>query len=166
MKLKLLAVMLLVIAGSVGVVSAADSPAQDTTDSFMGRIETYPRQILRSGKGEIVLNVNIPRGFHATKDAPITFEWKADNGKVVTFTKDPSTYDFTKLAFPILIPLKALKGKTEVVIDASIFFCKDKSKVCQFDNVRLKIPVEVSNSGSAKLPITIDAVAKGSKEDL
>ena len=165
MKLRVIAVVMLLLCGNAGKVSATVPPASDTADTFNGRIETYKKQMLKPGKGEIVLDVHIPKGFHATKDAPITFEWRAANGKVVIFTKAPGKYDFTKLVFPILIPLKAVSGKTEVVIDASIFFCKDKSKVCQFDNVRLKIPVEVSNSGSAKIPITIDAVAKGSRDN-
>lgn len=163
-KLISIATILLIAASSI-IAATATKPA-DTSDTFNGRVENYPRQLLKPGRGTIALNITIPKGFHSTKEAPITFNWRSDNSKIVSFLKDSSKFDFKNATYPISIPVKGISGKTELTIDASLFFCKNGSTVCQFDFVRLKIPVEVSASGSTKLPITVDAVAKGTRDDL
>jgi hypothetical protein len=155
----LVAIVLLPLAGTT-----ADTPKE--AKPFKGRISHDPVLVVKPGKGTLLLTVKYPKGYHYTTEAPTSFEWRSSDGKVLKFSKEASQYTFTKIVFPISIPIQAVKGQTEISIDGALFFCHDKTGVCLFDTVRLIVPIKVDPSGSSKPQLTIDAVAPGGKEDL
>jgi hypothetical protein len=133
---------------------------------FKGRIEHSKELVVKPGKSTILLTVHYPKGYHYTSEAPTSFDWKSADSSAIAFPKSAASFSFTKITFPISIPIKSVKGRSEITIDASLFFCENKSGVCLFDNVRLIVPVRVDKSGSDKLPITLDASVPGGKEEL
>jgi hypothetical protein len=133
---------------------------------FKGRIEHSKELTVKPGKSAILLTVHYPKGYHYTSEAPTSFDWKSADSNAVALPKSAASFNFTKITFPISIPVKSIKGRSEITIDASLFFCEDKSGVCLFDNVRLVVPIRVDRAGSDKLPITLDASVPGGKEEL
>ncbi|MFZ1682927.1 MAG: hypothetical protein WAU88_02245 [Candidatus Zixiibacteriota bacterium] len=133
---------------------------------FKGRIEHSKELVVKPGKSTILLTVHYPKGYHYTSEAPTSFDWKSADTNSIVFPKSAASFSFTKITFPISIPIKSVKGRSEITIDASLFFCENKSGVCLFDNVRLIVPIRVDKSGLDQLPLTLDASVPGGKEEL
>ena len=159
-----LVIFLVTIIASCSLITTATGAAEPKP--FKGRIEHSKELVVKPGKSAILLTVHYPKGYHYTSEAPTSFDWKSADSTALNFPKSASSFSFTKITFPISIPIKSVKGRSEITIDASLFFCENKSGVCLFDNVRLIVPIRVDKAGSDKLPITLDASAPGGKEEL
>ena len=53
-----------------------------------------------------------------------------------------------------------MPGTTELDFDAVVYFCSDKSGVCMIDDIKVKVPVEITESGTSELSIDVDIEAK------
>ena len=163
MRLVFSIVMALTMAVSLRAAGPGDTKA---AKPYTGRTDHNPELVMKPGKGAILLTVKYPKGYHYTSDAPTSFDWHSSDSTAVTLPRDPSKFNFSKIVFPIIVPVTAIKGKAEITIDASLFFCENKSGVCHFDNVRMIVPIKVDSAGLSKVSLTIDAAAPGGKEDL
>lgn len=150
---------LAIFAGYLNQSIAADIPGLplQTEKKFSGRVIDHAKLILKEGKGTLKLAIEMPKGYHLTDEAPCKFSWTSSEAKVVSFSRTPKEFDFTKATYPLELPVVAKAGSSTVTIEAELYLCEDKTKVCFLDHVRLVIPVEVAARGAKSVTATIDA---------
>lgn len=139
--------------------SATTSAQSSKEAEFHGRVIKLDRMKIARGLGSLLIEVNLPRGYHFIDKAPSRLAWRSDNDKVITFADSSSGGLEKKAEFPFRLPIEAYKGKTELILDASVFFCTNDTGICLFDYIRIHLPIKVSRDGSHKLSIEIDAEA-------
>jgi len=61
---------------------------------------------------------------------------------------------------PVRIPVSSMVGKSDLSFETSVYFCSEKSGVCMIDNLRIKVPVEITTSGTSEISLNIDIEAK------
>jgi len=137
--------------------SNLDKLAQKKMNIFSGRTINVPAQTIHAGAGTIRVSVALPHGYHLTEGAPFYIDYGSSNEKVLSFAKAPKDINGGKVTFPVDIPVNSTEGMSDLTLDAVIYYCADGSSVCMFDNVRLNIPLTISNTASETLPLTIQA---------
>lgn len=142
------------------IVSGAEKLAENTLKPFKGRVVVYPKKTVRQGKVTIRLSYKLPKGFHFTEDAPFHVEWRSGDETIVKFTEGKQALDTPRVSFPFGIPVQANLGEDMLVFDAVVYYCADNSKICLFDSIRAKVPVEVKNAGASELNLEVDVEVK------
>jgi sugar lactone lactonase YvrE len=122
-------------------------------DTFAGRVVEVGPRSLKPGDDKVVLNIKLPQGYHFNNDAPFYLSWKSDDEKIVKFTIDPRNAKAHGQSFPLELPVSAMKGGANLTVDAIVYFCKNESSVCLFDNIRFKVPVTVAETGMTQINI-------------
>jgi len=137
-------------------VTGLDKLALRNTDRFTGRtIKTDPVKIIR-GNNVLRYAVNLPDGYKFTERAPFYINRSTADENVIEFVGEENTFDALRPEFPVDIPFTAQKGSTEIMIDAVVYFCENGSGICLFDNVRLIVPVEITDDGNNYLDLSVD----------
>ncbi len=109
-------------------------------------------QEVSTGKGELSLFVELPKGYKLTAEAFSTFIIQS-RGEAARFS-GVSPLSLQAPPFPIRIPFEFLGGTGEVVIEASIAYCaEDGESLCFIDRRRIEVPVRVSEGKGREIPI-------------
>ncbi len=139
--------------------SNLDKLNRGKSEEFVGRvIELQPKKI-KPGEGMIMLDFNLPEGYKYIDNAPFMLNYSSSNGDFLEFTKSSDEVSSNGHNFPLEIPARAQKGETDLEFDAIVYFCSDDSGVCMVDNLKVKVPVEINESGTSELSINIDISA-------
>jgi len=158
------AVALLVVLLAASVPCLAESAPKDTAQTiapmsppaFSGRVVDLPKKALRAGRDTITISVDAPRGYHLTDEVPSSLCWYADSGKVVAFPKSCKSYKSGSIRFPFKLIIDTKPGQSNLTLDADVFYCEDKSKVCMIDKFRIKAPIEVSGRGLTSTTFSVE----------
>ena len=134
--------------------------ARRKMDVFSGRTIELPGRKIKAGEGAIAVSLALPQGYKLTKDAPFFIDWKSEAEDVIRFRSESESLDLAGVEFPLEVPITAAAGATTITFDAVVYFCKDGSDVCLFDNVRVIVPLEVGENGPAEAAVTISVVAQ------
>lgn len=113
--------------------------------------QTAKTRVLAPGtKGTLILNVQLPKGFHLNLEAPQKLNLNTEGeglklGKTLVKGKD--------FSIPLRVPFETGKGGSGVVnLGATISYCNDgKNAVCKVASVRLKAPFEIKAGGAKTL---------------
>jgi thiol-disulfide isomerase/thioredoxin len=132
--------------------------ARRRMDNFSGRLVEYPSQKIGEGNGVIVVLLSLPEGYKFTKDAPFHLTWKSGDDNIVRFQSNPDEIDAKGTTFPYELPVSASLGEGEIILDAVVYFCQDNSSACLFDNIRVRIPIEVNNRAPERIDISLEVV--------
>ena len=124
--------------------------------NFRGRIVELPKQEMKEGRGKIVLGFNLPQGYHLNEKAPFWIEWRSSDEKVLGFTARPDQLDLSQMTLPLEIPVSAVRGTSELTFDTTVYFCRDPSSPCLFENLQIKAPVEITSQASSELKFSVD----------
>ncbi|MBI5265605.1 MAG: hypothetical protein HY851_00070 [candidate division Zixibacteria bacterium] len=158
------------VAGVLSVISALAVPCisgsapRDTAQAvvpasppaFSDRVIEIPRKAIRAGRDTITISVEAPRGYHLTDEAPSSLCWYADNGKVVSFPKSCKAYKAGSIRFPFKLIIDTKPGQSMLTLDANVFYCENKTKVCMFDKFRIKAPLEVNGRGPTSATVSVE----------
>jgi thiol-disulfide isomerase/thioredoxin/DNA-binding beta-propeller fold protein YncE len=126
---------------------------------FTGRIVELPKQNLKSGDSKVIFNLRLPEGYKYIENSPFSIDYKSDNGSL-EFTQKPSELNISPKNLPLTLAATAMPGMTELDFDAVVYFCSDASGVCMIDDIKVKVPVEITESGTSELSIDVDIEAK------
>ncbi len=99
---------------------------------------------------------SVPDGFDNQQAGALLHQLAGNDSSVVKFGLRPQDASFDPSA-GIEIPFEAASGNCEVILETVIYFCKEGSTICQVDNVRLHIPIEVSDRGPSMFGIAAKA---------
>ncbi|HEY6121923.1 MAG TPA: hypothetical protein VIV66_18340, partial [Pyrinomonadaceae bacterium] len=129
------------------------------------------RQRLRAtGEGTIIVDVNLPTGYHLNPAAPQRFKVSVENGlEHVAFrsngqANEKSLSQTSKdLRLPLRVPVQALSpGNSEVRIQLTLFYCReDNTGTCQIKTLVWNAPVEVVSDATAANEIKVEARLSG-----
>src|SRR5262249_34541390 len=131
-----------------------------------------PKQRLRAAsEGAIVVDVDLPAGYHLNSAAPQRFKASIEAGpEHIAFGSDPKgrndkvlSQTSKDLRLPLRVPVRALSpGNGELRIQLTIFYCReDNTGACQIRTVVWTAPVEVVSETNASNEIRVQAKLVG-----
>jgi len=115
-------------------------------------------QSLRAGtSGFLVINVDLPAGYHLNPSAPQRFSVSVDNSKAIDIDPKQTNHVGNDLQLPLRVPLRAAEaGSAKLNVQVTLFFCReDNTGTCRIKTLRWQAPVEVTNETTAPTEIRI-----------
>ncbi len=112
---------------------------------------TLPVQTIAPGKGNLVLDLQLPAKHHLNKDAPQRIQMRVEGEGVKLSAADLRG---TKISLPLRVPLEAVKsGEGTVITSAAVYYCSDTNGTCLVRSLRFKIPYKIAAGGAAQLTV-------------
>lgn len=114
------------------------------SNSAAGATETEAAQTVKSGAGELVLNIALPDGYKLNGLAPFSAEWSSD-GEAVQIAESDRLLSQIAPELPITIPVTFGEGQATLSGELTIYYCEAiNESLCFIDRVTVNIPVTVS----------------------
>jgi thiol-disulfide isomerase/thioredoxin len=116
-----------------------------------------------SANAALVVDVNLPTGYHLNDAAPQRYRISIEGGKdALTIAVDsPALTSRTAkdLQLPLRIPLRPLRtGRAELLIHLTLYYCReDNTGTCQIKTLIWRAPVEVTQDAAAPREIKVQA---------
>ena len=107
-------------------------------------------QVVGSGNVDLLISLELPDKHTLTAGAPTQIVLRSADGKVLALD-GKTELTLAQPTFPITVPVHASAGKTRLVVEYALYFCKEGAEsLCYFDGGKLALPVEVEiiNKGS------------------
>ncbi|MBI5667205.1 MAG: redoxin domain-containing protein [Chloroflexi bacterium] len=118
-------------------------------NAAQGEQITLPEQTVKSGAGEIVLNIVLPEGYKLNALAPFTAEWTA-SGEAITIDEANRQQRIAAPELPLRVPVTLTEGDDLLHGDLTIYYCEAvRQELCFIDQVGIDVPVSVSPTGTA-----------------
>src|SRR5262249_6842393 len=144
--------------------SAADENGPNAEEAAL------PAQRVRTGTdGSIVINVDLPSGYHLNPAAPQRYRISIEQGEkqiglvspsvTGVIGRDREVHNATReLKLPLRIPFRAFEaGKAELCVQLTLFYCRtDNTGTCHIKTLVWRAPVEVINNAGAQTEVRID----------
>ena len=111
-----------------------------------------PPQKVRAGEATIVINVDLPAGYHLNPTAPQRYKVSIENGAKSLTINEPDASRSTKGSqLPIRVPLRAqAAGTAELRASFTFVYCReDNTGTCRIKTLVWRASVEVVNDPSA-----------------
>ncbi len=135
--------------------------AEETTENSDGPNAEeikVPQQRLRSGSDvALVINVDLPSGYHLNPSAPQRYKVSVDNSKTITIDEKSASRTAKDLHFPLRIPLQAAGvGPATLRVAVTLFYCReDNTGTCRIRSLVWHAPLEVVQDSSAPSQLTL-----------
>jgi thiol-disulfide isomerase/thioredoxin len=116
-----------------------------------------PPQKLRTGEAALLINVELPAGYHLNPTAPQRLKVSIENGaKSLTINDQDASRSTKGLPLPIRVPVRAtMAGAAELHASFTFVYCReDNTGTCRIKTLVWRAPVEVVIDASA--PVEID----------
>jgi len=155
-----------------GLQPPATSAATETTESESGpgveEIKVAAQRLGENGKGDLLINVELPAGYHLNPAAPQRYRVQVESGQQhFGFWSSTETgaighdVDIARtvkdLKLPLRIQFQAFEaGAASIRVQVTLFYCReDNTGVCRIKTLVWRIPVEVTNAAGAVNEITV-----------
>ena len=116
-------------------------------------IKTSPLNLIPNKKGELILNLKLPSGYHLTEAAGSRWQVISDKDIPIKINEDKAAgviKENTTINIPIKLKDNAKDGIVRV--EAIAYFCKDEGE-CQISGVLFEIPVIIGQSTNKKIEL-------------
>ena len=153
-------------AGTVGTLALTglEKLARHMLHDFKGRVFRLNGRQIKLGRSVIKVSFDLPKDYEYTQDAPIHVDVKSDGQTIARMSAASNVLDKGRHSFPIEIPIESTKtGKNDLVLDGVFYYCRKKSGICLFDELRYELPLNVSPGGSSRVDITVQIPEKTAK---
>lgn len=110
-----------------------------------------PSQQLRAGADSaLVINVDLPEGYHLNPAAPQRYSVSVDN-KTITIDEKNARRSSKDLKLPVRVPLQLVgQGAANLHVQITLFYCReDNTGTCRIKTLVWSAPVEVSADTAA-----------------
>ena len=117
-------------------------------------------QKLRTGDVSILVNVQLPPGYHLNPMAPQRYKISIDGGSsLLNIDSQNSGRTLKNATLPIRIPARATaQGQAGVVALFTFVYCReDNTGVCRIKTLQWKVPVEITSEANAPAEISLTA---------
>jgi DNA-binding beta-propeller fold protein YncE len=112
---------------------------------------TLPVQTIAPGKGNLVLDLQLPAAHHLNQDAPQRVQMRVEGQGVKLSATDLRGKQVT---LPLRVPIEAAaSGEGLVITAAAVYYCSDKNGTCKVRSFRFKIPYKIAANGAAQLTV-------------
>jgi hypothetical protein len=111
-----------------------------------------PPQKVRVGAATLVINVDLPAGYHLNPTAPQRYKVSIENGAKSLTINEPDASRSTKGSqLPIRVPVRAqAAGAAELHASFTFVYCReDNTGTCRIKTLVWRAPVEVVNEAAA-----------------
>jgi thiol-disulfide isomerase/thioredoxin len=115
-------------------------------------------QKLRAGEAAILIDVELPAGYHLNPTAPQRYKVSIENGaKSVTINEQDASRSTKGSTLPIRVPVRAsLAGPAELHASFTFVYCReDNTGTCRIKTLVWRAPVEVVNDARAPVEINL-----------
>jgi len=115
-----------------------------------------PLQRVRAGEAALLINVELPAGYHLNPTAPQRYKVSIENGaKSLTINDQDASRSTKGSQLPIRVPVRAsLAGPAELRASFTFVYCReDNTGTCRIKTLVWRAPVEVVNDASAPVEI-------------
>ena len=125
--------------------------AENTFSPNTEEIKLPPQQLRASAAGTLLINVELPAGYHLNPAAPQRYAVTVDNGKTINISDKNATRTAKDLQLPLRIPLNAPgAGSAKLRVQLTLFYCReDNTGTCRIKTLVWQAPVEVTNDTNA-----------------
>lgn len=137
--------------------SGLEEEKPTSSSPFRAEILDWPSIVLGEGKSQFKISFNLPQGYHWNLQAPSHVEWKSQSGNLIFKT---SAWDPNVMEFPHTVSTEAKQGKDQFELNASLYFCREASAICLFQNFKLRAPIEIKASGPGEVDLQIPIKVK------
>ena len=152
-----------------GLQPPALSDAANSTDEAAPNSEEIvlaPQRLRPGSEGAIVINVDLPAGYHLNPAAPQRYRVSVESGPKQLALSDSETgaardkvlsRSMKNLQLPLRIPLRTLEpGKSELRAQLTLFYCReDNTGTCLVKTLVWRLPVEVTSAMTSSNNIQI-----------
>src|SRR6266542_1126393 len=132
----------------------------DGTGPNAEEIKVAPQRLRAGGDGSLLINVQLPAGYHLNPGAPQRYKVTSENGATaLTLDAQTSARSAKDLQLPVRVPLHAsAKGLAELRIQMTLYYCReDNTGTCRIKTLIFRAPVEVIDSEDAPREIRVEA---------
>ena len=123
-----------------------------------------PAQRVRAGDAAILINIDLPAGYHLNPSAPQRYEISVENGSQ-TITVDPrqATRSTRGMQLPIRIPLRTSgAGTAELHASFTFVYCReDNTGTCRIKTLVWRAPVEIVGDANGSGEIRLSSKVNG-----
>lgn len=131
--------------------------APDSTGPIAEEIKVAPQRLRTGGDGSLLINIDLPEGYHLNRAAPQRYSITLENR--VAFSLDPqaAARSAKDLQLPVRVPLRATTpGSTELRIQLTLYYCReDNTGTCRIKTLVFRAPVESTDSADAPLEVSV-----------
>jgi len=122
--------------------------------TFDGQIKKLPEVTISPQASLLELELTLPTGQKFNIKAPFALKTYSDDTNVIEFGQSPYTEPMQYINLPII----AHNGVSVVRIDLNFSYCgTEDESLCYFEDVRLIIPVVVSQDGDTSFAVVFTA---------
>jgi thiol-disulfide isomerase/thioredoxin len=119
---------------------------------------TLPPQKLRAGLDAVIINVELPPGYHLNPTAPQRYGATLETEGRVVRTPAIDANTAKGLTLPIRLPIKFSAGSATVRVFFTFVYCReDNTGTCRIKTLKWQAPVEVLGDASAPDEIKLNA---------
>jgi len=122
-----------------------------------------PSQKIRAGDGAVVINVELPPGYHLNPTAPQRYVVSLQQGLGEPKTEPVNVNKTAKgLTPPIRVPVGFGAGAAAARVSFTFVYCReDNTGTCRIKTLQWQAPIEVVNDGSVTNEIKLSAKVTG-----
>lgn len=115
-----------------------------------------PLQRVRSGASTVVINVELPAGYHLNPSAPQRYSISIELGGETARKPITASQTATGLKLPLRIPIAQIDGATLAWVSFTFVYCReDDTGVCRIKTLQWRVPIEVVADANAANEITM-----------
>jgi thiol-disulfide isomerase/thioredoxin len=121
-------------------------------------------QKMRAGDATVLINVELPAGYHLNPTAPQRYKVSVENGaQSLTIDQQNASRTTKGLPLPIRVPVRARSaGAAELLASFTFVYCReDNTGTCRIKTLVWRAPVEVVNDPSALSEINLGSKISG-----
>ncbi len=136
----------------------APTASLDNTGPNAEEIKVAPQRLRSGGEGALVVNVELPAGYHLNSAVPQRYKVSVESGTPnLALDAQTAARSAKNLQLPVRVPLHALaKGAAELRVQITVFYCReDNTGTCRIKTLVWRAPVEVTDDPSAPKEIKV-----------
>ena len=143
--------------------AATEAAANDDAAPNAEEIKLPPQKV-RAGEATLLINVELPAGYHLNPTAPQRYKVSIENGAKSLTINEPDASRSTKGSqLPIRVPVRAqAAGAAELHASFTFVYCReDNTGTCRIKTLVWRAPVEVVNDAAAASEIKFPGKVSG-----
>jgi thiol-disulfide isomerase/thioredoxin len=116
-----------------------------------------PSQKIRAGDASILINLQLPAGYHLNPSAPHRYKVSVpESAQTIVIDPQSAAGTLKNVQLPIKVPVRAKAGAGEVRATFTFVYCReDNTGVCRIKTLAWRVPVEVVNDANAASEISV-----------
>ena len=139
--------------------TTATTASTDTTGPNPEEIKVAPQRLRAGGgQGSLVINIELPAGYHLNPAAPQRYKVTSENGAAaLSLDAQTAVRSSRDLRLPVRVPLRVIaQGSADLRIQITLYYCReDNTGTCRIKTLVFRAPVEVTDAQDAPQEVSV-----------